>query len=438
MPQDPPRDVPHDVTLDDVLARRDVVPAYQPVVDLVTGEVVAFEALARGPRGTTLERPDALFAAAADAGRTAELDRLCREVALEGARGVLTAPWSLFLNVEPVAAPLDGHREHREHPGPRACRDATTRRAGDPRVVVEITERNLTARPAELLRMVAGFRDRGWGIALDDVGADPGSLALLPLLRPDVIKLDLRLVQGRPTPQIAEIASAVSAAAERSGAVVLAEGIETPQHAAIARSLGATLGQGWLLGRPGPLPAVLPPPPSRGVAIGAVAPGDPAASPFARVAAHREVRSATKRLLVAMSKHLEAQALASPAEAVVLAAFQEARHFTPATTLRYRRLAEHVVFVGALGEGMAAEPVAGVRGAHLHADDPVRGEWDIAVVGPHFAVALVARDLGDGGPEPDRRFEYVLTHDRELVVGLAGDLMARMLPAGTRAAGPTG
>ncbi len=406
-----------------------MVPAYQPVVDLLTGDVVAYEALARGPRGSTLERPDALFAAAAAAGRTADLDRLCREVALEGARGVLTAPWSLFLNVEPVAAPLLAGTAT---PGPASR--VWSAHPGDPRVVVEITERNLTARPAELLRMVEGFRARGWGIALDDVGADPGSLALLPLLRPDVIKLDLRLVQDRPTPAIAEIAGAVSAEAERSGAVVLAEGIETPEHAAIARSLGATLGQGWLLGRPGPLPAVLPAAPGTPVRIGHVAPGDPGASPFARVAAHREVRSATKRLLIAMIKHIEAQALASPTEAVVLSAFQEARHFTPATTLRYRRLAEHVVFVGALGEGMGPEPVPGVRGAHLHPDDPVRGEWDIAVVGPHFAVALVARDLGDAGPEPERRFEYVLTHDRDLVVGLAGDLMARMLPADVRGA----
>ncbi len=420
-----------DVTLADVLAHRAVVPAYQPVVDLVTGAVVGYEALARGPRGTALERPDALFAAAAADGRTAELDRLCREVALEGARGVLRSPWSLFLNVEPVAAPLGlplGTPD--EVPSPRLPASAArgTDAAG-PRVVVEITERNLTARPAELLRMVEGFRARGWGIALDDVGADPGSLALLPLLRPDVIKLDLRLVQDRPTPAVAEIFSAVSAEAERSGALVLAEGIETPEHLAIALSLGATLGQGWMLGRPGPLPDVLPPSPVVGVPIADVTPGNPAASPFERVAARRPVRSATKRLLIAMSKNIEAQALASPAEAVVLAAFQEARHLTPATVRRYRRLADHVVFVGALGEGMGPEPVPGVRGAHLHPDDPVRGEWDIAVVGPHFAVALVARDLGDDGPEGDRRFEYVLTHDRDLVVGLAGDLMARMLPA---------
>ncbi|NMR19509.1 EAL domain-containing protein [Cellulomonas fimi] len=409
-------------TIADVIAHRAVTAVYQPVADLTSGAVVAYEALARGPRGTTLERPDMLFAAAAADGRTVELDRLCREVALRGAGHALAAPWTLFVNVEPVAAP----------PGV-----TVTRHSGDllgpglgpgPRVVAEITERNLTSRPAELLRMVERFRARGWGIALDDLGADPGSLALLPLLRPDVIKLDLRLVQDRPSQAIAEIASAVNAEAERSGAVVLAEGIETDEQAMVARSLGATLGQGWLLGRPGPLPSVLPPSPLVGVPIGHVRPGNPMASPFEGVAARRTVRSATKRLLIAMSKHIEGQALASPAAAVVLAAFQERRFFTPATRRRYSRPAEHATFVGTLGADLDPEPAAGVRGAHLHADDPVRGEWDIAVVGPHFAAALVARDLGDDGPQDDRRFEYILTHDRDLVVGVAGDLMARMLP----------
>ena len=60
----------------------------------------------------------------------------------------------------------------------------------------------------------------------DDIGADSASLTFMPLLRPDVIKLDPRLVQDRPGPAIAEIVHAVNAYAERTGALVLAEGIE--------------------------------------------------------------------------------------------------------------------------------------------------------------------------------------------------------------------
>jgi EAL domain-containing protein (putative c-di-GMP-specific phosphodiesterase class I) len=121
--------------------------------------------------------------------------------------------------------------------------------------VLEITERALTDRPAELCREVAQHRSAGRGIALDDIGADVHSLALLPLIEPDVIKLDLRLVQDRPSTDQAAIVSAVAAERERTGASILAEGIENDNHLAVARTLGATLGQGWLWGHPGPLPS---------------------------------------------------------------------------------------------------------------------------------------------------------------------------------------
>ncbi len=71
------------------------------------------------------------------------------------------------------------------------------------------------------LRPILGAKTRpgGWGVALDDVGADSMSLAFMPLLRPDVVKLDLRLVQERPGAAVAEIMNAVNAYAERTGAL---------------------------------------------------------------------------------------------------------------------------------------------------------------------------------------------------------------------------
>jgi EAL domain-containing protein (putative c-di-GMP-specific phosphodiesterase class I) len=82
---------------------------------------------------------------------------------------------------------------------------------GDLDVVLEITERALSTRPAELLATVERLRADGWKIALDDVGADEMSLAFMALLRPEVVKLDLSLVQRRPNPAIAEIMNAVNA-----------------------------------------------------------------------------------------------------------------------------------------------------------------------------------------------------------------------------------
>lgn len=398
---------------------------YQPIVELDTGAVVAYEALARGPEGHPLGRPDVLFEVARRAGRLAELDRACHSAALGGAAAAgLDSPWTLFINAEPETA------EDAFHPGtsygPQAAR--THDSDGCSRVVVELTERALTTDPTQLLHAVARIRSRGWGIALDDVGTDRNSLALLPLLRPDVIKLDLRLVQQHPSRDIAEIVSAVNAEAERSGTAVLAEGIETEEHFGIARGLGATLGQGWLLGRPTPLPTALPP--FVGTMIGIAERGNqiPQQSPFTLGAALIEPRSARKPLLIEISKHLERQAIGSGETAVVLAAFQDASFFTAATRGRYRHLADTAAFVGALGRDMPTEPMPGVRGGMLPPGDPLLGEWDIAVVGPHYAATLVARDLGDGGPDAERRFEFVLSHNRELAISVATSLISRISP----------
>jgi diguanylate cyclase (GGDEF)-like protein/PAS domain S-box-containing protein len=401
-------------------ALRGVRSAFQPIVEIDTGRVVAYEALARGPVGP-LERPDALFAAARAAGRLAELDEACRAAAFRGAADAgLVSPLTVFVNVEPEV--LDT--------APLADLVAIAEGApGDLRVVMEITERALAARPAELLRTVERVRELGWAIAVDDVGAESMSLAFLPLLSPDVVKLDLRLVQERPGPAIAEIMNAVNAYAERSGAVVLAEGIETEEHLAYARGLGATLGQGWLFGRPGPgadprLPVGELLLPGAGRPTGAVG----AVSPFACLPDDVPLRRAPKALLIELSKQLEREAMRLGETCVVAATFQEARHFTVSTTQRYRDLVERTGFVCALGEDLPVEPLPGLRGAHLDADDPVRGEWDVAVLSPHFSAALLARDLGDEGPDLERTFEYALTYERTTVSRAAQSLLSRVAP----------
>ena len=415
--------IAEDVELARLLAYGDLRSVYQPIVELDTGATVGYEALARGPHDSVLATPDRLFAAARRAGRLTDLDRACQFAAVAGARsGWLRTPWTLFVNVEPqsaaatIVAPVD---DADAGPGPGSV---------DCQIMVEFTERALIADPTTLLAMVARIRSRGWGIALDDVGAHPDSLALLPLLQPDVIKLDLSLVQQRPTADIAAIVSAVNAEAESSGSAILAEGIETAEHRNIALAMGASLGQGWLLGRPVALPDPLPDFTGTAVAITGCGGISPTQSPFAVVAASRPVRLSRKELLIEISKHIEAQAMNAGESTMILSTFQDARFFTPRTRERYTRLSERAAFVGALGEHMPATPLPGVRGCVLGPGDPLIGEWDIAVVGPHYAAVLVARDLGDGGPDRLRRFEFVLSHDRRLAIQVALALMSRVWP----------
>ena len=412
---DAPAAVPE---LDRILTTRSLSAVFQPIIELETGRVVAYEALTRGPEGSALQRPDRLFAAASAAGRVPELDWLCRAVAVAGALDAgLGRCASLFLNCEPSAIGTPCPPEHAE---------LWERAMGELDLVLEITERAVTDRPADLYRVIESHREAGRGIALDDLGADVRSLALLPLIEPDVIKLDLRLVQDRPSVDQAAIVSAVAAERERTGAAILAEGIENEEHLAVARTLGATLGQGWHWGRPGPLPGE---PGGQRLQRGIARRPSAGRTPFEVIAARRPTAAATKRLLLPMSHHLENRALRIGEGAVILSAFQDAKHFTARTARRYETLVRGASLVAAFGVGLPEEPLPGVRGANIGADDPLAGEWSVLVIGPHFAGALVAQDLGDtGGREPDRRFMFATTYDRGLVIAAARTLISRITP----------
>jgi EAL domain-containing protein (putative c-di-GMP-specific phosphodiesterase class I) len=401
---------------------------YQPIVDLADGRHIGYEALARGPVGSPLEMPDALFRSAGEEGILGSFDRGCRSVALAGAlEAGLGSEELLFLNVEPAGLEADGVLDR-----------TGEERLGRISVVIELTERALASRPREVLAAVRWLRERGCRIALDDAGVDRRSLGLMPFVAPDLIKLDRGLTQGViPDAAAARVINAVRAESERSGAVILAEGIETEHQRRRALAMGATLGQGWLFGRPGDLDDR---PRARngggtGSGLAALPIRGPetafARTPFERIADPARCLQGDKRLLHALSRQLEQEAFAVQRESVVVSTFQDAVFFTDRTRRRYERIADGAALVGVIGAGLPDRPGRGIRGAGLSPDDRLRGEWDVVVVGPHFAGAFVARDLGDidgPGPDAERRFEYFMTYDRGLVIDAARALLHRLVP----------
>ncbi len=143
------------------------------------------------------------------------------------------------------------------------------------------------------------------------------------------------------------------------------------------------------------------------------------------MAAERSTIVGDKPLLLSFSRQLEARAESLDREVVVLATFQDQRFFTRLSAERYRELAQRAVLVGAFGVGMPASPMPGVRGVSIEESEALRGEWNVIVMSPHFSAAFVGRDLGDEGPDSSRRFEFAITHDRELVIEAARTLLLR-------------
>ncbi|MGY4858823.1 sensor domain-containing phosphodiesterase [Cryobacterium sp. AP23] len=396
-----------------VLADRLISTRFQSIVELDSGAPVAYEALSRGPEDTVFHNPAALFDHAHGTGRVIDLDLACwlSSVRTATAQG-FTAPHSLFVNVEPGSLRRADLVDAPHPPAP---------------AVLEVTERALMSDPAGLIYAIDRARELGYRIALDDLGADPASLALLPLLRPDVIKLDMALIRERADQDAARVMSAVAAHAERTGAVVLAEGIETEEHRITALALGATYGQGWLFGRPvGEVPdaAAL-----AGIRFSTGPAAPPAGgTPYDVVAPVRTPRPSNRALLVQMSIFLEARAQASGDSAVVLSTFQHHANLTPGTRRRYEALSTEAGLVAVFLAGEAGlDRDSRIRVAPIDPADPLIDEWDVVVLTADFAAVLAAREV-DASNHDEGSYEFVLTHDRDLATAAAFTLINR-LPA---------
>jgi hypothetical protein len=161
----------------------------------------------------------------------------------------------------------------------------------------------------------------------------------LPFVRPDVVKLDMDLVAQPIDARTARLGKAARACAEWSGARVLVEGLETDAHLERALALGATLGQGWLFGRPGPLELDAAIPPPAGAPLLGKQPTIRAETPVEIVEELLPMVEADKGELLRHSIELEQRAQSIEDAAVVLGTFQTHERFTPATRRRYAALA---------------------------------------------------------------------------------------------------
>jgi diguanylate cyclase (GGDEF)-like protein len=223
--------------------------AYQPIVELASGRIVGYEALAR-PQESTEGGVDGLFRAAQRMGSIRELDRLC---VLAGARAALDLPSGVpvFLNIG-VATLMDPTQSIAQLLASLQAEleaGSLGRGPASRPLVLEITERETVTNARLLSQVVTRCRELGVRFALDDVGAGHSDLELIAALMPDYIKLDRRL-SGRPARANESVISAMVAFGARSGAAVLAEGIEDGATSFRMRERGVLLGQGYLFGRP--------------------------------------------------------------------------------------------------------------------------------------------------------------------------------------------
>ncbi len=227
-----------------VLNSGGLTPHMQPIARTGDGSIYAFEALARAEVCGELKNGGQLVDAARAHHALFQFDQVGRTTAIRSCGPKLVGDEKLFVNFIPMVI-------YDPNICLRTCWQAA-QESGVPlsSLVFEVVESEQFPDMAHLKRILTTYREKGAGVALDDLGTGYTALSYIDELQPDYIKLAKDLIPTDPRREDLSMVRGIVEHAKRAGITVLAEGIETEAQLQAARDLGIDLAQGWLIGRP--------------------------------------------------------------------------------------------------------------------------------------------------------------------------------------------
>ncbi len=230
-------------SLVEIIHNRSLWTAFQPIVEIESRRIMGHEGLSRGPRGSDLEPPIALFGLAGRCGVVEELERACRRQAF--------LDWTtfggtgrLFINTVPatVRDPSFVGRGVLDYLGA----DQSPRF-----VTLEITEGQVIENLNLYREAMHPFIELGFSFAIDDVGAGYSGLETIANLGASYLKIDMGLVRDVHQKRVSQqVVKAILDMATGTGATVIAEGIQTAEESSCLTDLGVRYGQGYFFARP--------------------------------------------------------------------------------------------------------------------------------------------------------------------------------------------
>ncbi len=233
----------------EIVNNKSLTSYFQPILNASDKSIYGYEALIRGIKENgELMFPDVFFEKTTRNDMTFKVDRLCRETALKtAAQNKINT--RLFINFIPTSI-YD----------PEFCLKSTVQWANelgfDPKnIVFEVVETETVNDKEHLKKILTFYRDKGFQIALDDVGEGYSNLNTLISLRPNIIKVDRYIIQNIDQDELKQsVYSSLYSLAQENGIEVLAEGVETLAELETVEKIGVDYLQGYYFGRPNPEP----------------------------------------------------------------------------------------------------------------------------------------------------------------------------------------
>ncbi len=235
-------------SMDDVIGDGQIVPFFQPIVDLTAGlSPFGFESLARLRTDGILRSPDALFAYAGRSGRIVDLEMACIRSTFACCRPLLADGSRIFINIHPAVMGNPRLAPTLEEVLVSSGIDAS-------HVVLEITEQQSLGNARDVALQCAALRALGLSFALDDVGVAYSHLTHIDAIVPAFLKVSQDFGGSfERDPTKTKIVRNLLSLAQNFGCELVLEGIETEDTHKAAQSEGIRLAQGYLFGRPAPV-----------------------------------------------------------------------------------------------------------------------------------------------------------------------------------------
>lgn len=244
--QRPLSTIRHKEWLQRIILNEGVTTVFQPIYHLGSGSIMGYEALTRGPKGTIFEAPCTLFATAAEAGLSFELDRLCRLKAIANSK-LLPDGAKIFINTLPNTI----HDPDLLEGGFKTLLGDSGKAPSN--FVFEINERMAIDNFPVFRTTIRPYLDMGISIAVDDTGTGYSSLEAIVELQPRYLKFDLSIVRGiGQNPIKQEMLKMLCLLAEKIGSIVIAEGVEEKEEVEILSKMNVPYAQGFYFAKPAP------------------------------------------------------------------------------------------------------------------------------------------------------------------------------------------
>ncbi|MDZ5472126.1 EAL domain-containing protein [Bacillus sp. 31A1R] len=231
-------------TVSKIVSQRNIYLLAQPIIDVATKEVKAWEMLTRGPKGTFLESPLRLFSVARQTGMLYDLERIVLEKTLEQIH-TTGCSQDVFINFTPLT--LGNQRFIKD------VRKLMEKYKNIPprQITIEITERDSIEGIEYFIYNIKILRNLGFRVAVDDTGAGYASLNTISSIMPDIIKIDRSVIQDIDKNSVKEsMLKGLLLVANETGSLVVAEGIESEEEALVLSRNQVHLAQGYYFAKP--------------------------------------------------------------------------------------------------------------------------------------------------------------------------------------------